>query len=63
MNWKFFVRAALPFIEMAAENFKNKDENETGQDDMIGLGLEYAAKIIKAAIDGKPVPKAPAALT
>lgn len=62
MNWKFFVRMALPFVEMAAEQFKNKDENDTGQDDMIGLGLEFAAKIIRAAIDGKPMPPVPAGL-
>lgn len=62
MNWKFFVRMALPMIAMAAEQFKSKDENTTGQDDMIGVSLEYAVKIIEAAINGTPVPKVPAAL-
>lgn len=62
MNWKFFVRMALPMILMAAETFKNKDENTTGQDDMIGISLEYAVKIIEAAINGTPIPKAPSVL-
>lgn len=62
MNWKFFVRMALPMISMAAEQFKNKDENDTGQDDMIGVSLEYAVKIIEAAINGTPTPKAPSVL-
>ncbi len=62
MNWKFFVRMALPMISMAAEQFKSKDENETGQDDMIGIALDFAVKIIEAAINGTPVPKAPEAL-
>lgn len=53
---------ALPYIQIAAEMFKNKDENTTGQDDMIGMSLEYAAKIIEAAINGTPVPKPPTAL-
>lgn len=53
---------ALPMISMAAEQFKNKDENTTGQDDMIGISLEYAVKIIEAAINGTPLPKAPDAL-
>lgn len=59
MNWKFFVRMALPFVSMAAEQYKNKDENTTGQDDMIGISLEYAVKVIEAAINGTPIPKAP----
>ena len=62
MNWKFFVRMALPMISMAAETFKNKDENTTGQDDMIGISLEYAVKIIEAVINGTPIPKAPSVL-
>lgn len=62
-SWKYFVRMALPMISMAAEQFKNKDENTTGQDDMIGISLEYAVKIIEAAINGTPMPKAPSVLT
>ena len=62
MNWKYFVRIALPMISIAAEQFKNKDENTTGQDDMIGISLEYAVKIIESAINGTPVPKAPSVL-
>lgn len=62
MNWKFFVRMALPMIRMAGEEFKNKDTNTTGQDDMIGVSLTYAADLIEAAINGTPTPKAPAVL-
>lgn len=62
MNWKFFVKAALPFLEMAAEQFANKDENEVGQDDMIAISLRYAKKLIEAAINGTEAPKAPQGL-
>lgn len=62
MNWKFFIRLALPYLEMAAEHFENKDENTTGQDDMIGISLRYAKKLIEAAINGTEAPKAPEAL-
>lgn len=62
MNWKFFVRAALPFVEMAAHQFRDKDANDTGQDDMIGIALQFAADILRAAIDGTEMPKVPARL-
>lgn len=54
---------ALPMIRMAGEEYKAKDENTTGQDDMIGLGLVFAADFIEAAINGTPLPKAPEQLT
>lgn len=62
MNWKFFVKAALPWIHMAAESFKNQDDNTTGKDDLIGISLDYAANLIEAVISDKPLPKAPEAL-
>lgn len=62
MNWKFFVRLALPYLEMAAEYFADKDENDIGQDDMIAISLRYAKSLIEAAINGTTAPKAPEAL-
>ena len=60
--WKVLARMALPMIRMSGEQFKTKDENTTGQDDMIGLGLVFCADFIEAVINGTPVPKAPAVL-
>ncbi|MFN0279090.1 MAG: hypothetical protein ACKVRN_10870 [Pyrinomonadaceae bacterium] len=62
MNWKFFVRMALPMVRMAGEQFKNEDENTTGKDDMVGISLTYAADLIEAAINGTTLPKAPSVL-
>lgn len=62
MNWRFFVRMALPLIRMAGEDYKSQDTNTTGRDDMIGLGLVFAADFIEAAINGTPLPKPPAEL-
>jgi len=59
MNWKFFVRMAIPFLRSGAESFRNQDPNDTGRDDMIGLSLEYAADLIEAVINHQPLPKAP----
>lgn len=63
MNWIFFVRMALPMVQMAAESFKNKDADNVGQDDLIGISLEYAVKIIEAVINGTQIPKAPPLLS
>ena len=62
MNWKFFVRMALPMVRMDGEQFKNEDENTTGKDDMVGISLTYAADLIEAAINGTTLPKAPSVL-
>lgn len=58
-GWQMLVKMALPMIEMAAQSYINKDDNETGKDDMIGQSLHYAYKILTAVIDGKDIPKAP----
>ena len=60
--WKIIARMALPQVRMAGEYFKMKDENTTGQDDMIGVGLVFCADFIEAAINGTTVPKVPSVL-
>lgn len=63
MNWKFFVRMALPMLRMAGEEYKNRDDNNSGKDDLIGTSLVYAADLIEAAIAEKPkMPAVPNAL-
>lgn len=60
--WKVLARMSLPMIRMSGEQFKAKDDNSTGQDDMIGIGLVFAADFIEAAINGTPLPKTPSIL-
>lgn len=60
--WKTFARLAVPFIESAAEHYKAIDDNDTGQDDIIGISLQYAADLLNAVLNGQPAPKAPDAL-
>lgn len=62
MNWKFFVKMAIPMIENAGEMYIGKDDNDTGRDDLIGQSLVYVAKLLNAIINDKELPKAPAAL-
>ena len=63
MNWKFFVQMALPLLRQAGESKKNKDENTTGKDDLVGTVLIFAADLIDWAINQKkPLPKVPDAL-
>ena len=63
MNWKFWVRMALPFLRNAGEDFKAKDENSTGRDDLIGTSLVYAADLLDAILaDKTTLPKAPSVL-
>jgi hypothetical protein len=63
VNWKFFVRMALPMLRMAGEEYKNRDDNNTGKDDLIGTSLVYAADLVEAAIAEKPkMPAVPNAL-
>lgn len=62
-NWKFFVNMAIPFIDAAGNDYINKDADDAGKDDMIGQSLVYVAKLLKAIVTDKPLPKAPDALT
>lgn len=60
MNWKLFIRMALPLLRAAGESKKNEDENTTGRDDVIGVSMVYAADLLEALVSDKPVlPKAP----
>lgn len=60
--WKIIARMALPQIRMAGEFYKNKDENTTGQDDMIGIGFVFCADFVEAAINETALPKVPAGM-
>lgn len=63
MNWKMFIRMALPMLRMAGESKKAEDDNTTGRDDLIGVSLVYAADLLDAILADKPkLPKAPDAL-
>ena len=63
MNWKMFIRMALPMLRMAGESKKAEDDNSTGRDDLIGVSLVYAADLLDAILADKPkLPKAPEAL-
>lgn len=61
-DWKFFVNLAIPYIHMAAKMFKDKDPGTTGKNEMIGISLDYAADILTSAVNGTPIPAAPAQL-
>ena len=60
--WKVIARMAIPLVRTAGVAKENEDANTTGQDDLIGLSLVYAADLLQSLIDGTEVPKAPAAL-
>ena len=63
MNWKMFIRMALPMLRMAGEAKRAEGENTSGKDDLIGTVLIFAADLIEWAItDGKALPKVPDAL-
>lgn len=59
MNWKTFARIASAYIRGAGEDYKARDENTTGKDDLIGISLVYAADLLDAILAGKEIPKAP----
>ncbi len=60
--WKVIARMAIPLVRAAGMAKENEDANTTGQDDLIGISLVYAADLLQSLIDGTDVPKAPAAL-
>lgn len=64
MNWKFFVKMAIPVIENAGEMYIGKDENQTGKDDIIGQSLLYCARLLRAIVEDKfdALPKVPSVL-
>ncbi len=62
MSWKFFVQMAIGPIHYAATVFRNQDTNDTGQDDLIALTLDYVANVLAAIVTDQPIPKAPAGI-
>ncbi len=60
--WKYAVRMVIPLIRAAGIAKENEDPNTTGQDDLIGISLVYAADLLQSLVDGTDVPKAPAVL-
>ncbi len=62
MNWKFFVKMALPFLRQAGMDKKEEDTNNSGKDDIIGGALVYAADLLDAILRGKELPKVPTEL-
>jgi len=62
MNWKFFAKMASLYLRQAGEAKKAEDSNMTGKDDIIGASMVYAADLIDAIVDDKPLPKAPEVL-
>lgn len=62
MNWKILAKLGIVYFETAADEYKNKDDNDTGKDDLAGISLQYAADLMKAVLSGKQPPKAPAEL-
>ncbi len=62
MNYKFFIKMALPLLRQAGMDKKEEDENTTGKDDLVGGALVYAADLLDAILRGKELPKAPSEL-
>lgn len=61
-NVKRWLRLALPFLEIAAEELANQDPNTTGPDDRAAEALRYAKRILSAVLTDQPLPQAPDAL-
>jgi len=57
-----YMRMAVPFLHLAAEELAELDENDTGTDDKAAAGIEYAAQIVEAISKGRDIPFPPAAL-
>lgn len=48
--WKYLLRMALPLVRGAGAEFRNKDSNDTGKDDLIGYSLTYLADLGEAIL-------------
>jgi hypothetical protein len=57
-----YLRMAKPFLELAAEELENQDENSTGADDRAGAAIRYAADVADALSRKKAIPYPPDAL-
>jgi hypothetical protein len=60
--WKIILRLAIAQAEAAGQEYQDKDDNDTGTDDVIGDGLVYLAKFGRWLIAGAkgPAPSVPA---
>lgn len=59
MHWKTFFKYIAPMIETAGQEMIDADDNDYGKDDIQGVGIVYAVKILRAIVGGKSIPKAP----
>lgn len=60
MNWKIFIRMALPLLRGAGEAKRAEDTNTNGKDDLVGVSMVYAADLLDAILADKSVlPKVP----
>lgn len=59
--WKILIVGSLPALRVAAESFRNADENDTGKDDLIGVTLDYACDLLEWIIAPRTIapPEAP----
>jgi hypothetical protein len=57
-----WLKLALPFVHLAADELENIDDNETGTDDKSAVAIHYAADIIEAISKKKAIPYPPDAL-
>ncbi len=58
-GWKTLLGMVLPMLESIGQAKIAEDENSTGKDDVIGQSLVFAAKLLRAILEDKPLPKAP----
>lgn len=62
MNWKIFIKMAIPLLRAAGEAKKAEDDNNVGKDDIVGVSMVYAADLLDALVSDKALPKAPGVL-
>mgnify|MGYP001568428524 CR=1 FL=1 len=62
MNWRIFIKMALPLLRAAGEAKKAEDANNVGKDDITGASMVYAADLLDALVSDKLLPKAPPSL-
>lgn len=58
-GWKVLLNMLLPMLESIGQAKIAEDANSTGKDDLIGESLVFAAKLLRAIVEGKDLPKAP----
>jgi hypothetical protein len=53
------LRLALPGLEAFGYELIDKDENDTGNDDIAGHAMLYAARVTRAVMNKKAIPAPP----